>query len=363
MKRKEQFDRAEAEELAASLLAWYDRQRRDLPWRARPSEARDPYRIWVSEIMLQQTTVAAVGPYYARFLARWPTVDALARASIDDVLRLWQGLGYYARARNLHRCARNVVAAHGGAFPDTEAALLELPGIGAYTAAAIAAIAFDRPAAAVDGNVERVMARLHAETAPLPAVKPRLRARAQALVPHARSGDFAQAMMDLGAVVCTPRKPNCAICPWSGACRARARGMAETLPRRAPKKARPLRRGVAFWLVDGEGHVLLRRRPEKGLLGGMMEFPSTEWTDAEPAETAARAAAPARIRWRKLPGTVRHGFTHFELALTVWSGRCRRRHGIAGLWWPIARLGEQALPTAMRHIIRHVGHGIEAADG
>jgi len=255
---------------AAALLAWYDRSARSLPWRAPPGAVADPYRVWLSEIMLQQTTVATVRGYYDRFLARWPSVEALAAAPLDEVLKAWAGLGYYARARNLHACARRVAGEMGGRFPATLESLGALPGIGPYTAAAIAAIAFDRPHAAVDGNVERVMSRLNAITEPLPAAKPALAAAAQALVPDRRPGDFAQAMMDLGATVCTPRNPRCGDCPWTDRCFARREGIAETLPRRMARKAVLTRYGAAFWIERSDGAVLLRRRPEKGLLGGMM---------------------------------------------------------------------------------------------
>ncbi|HYU11045.1 MAG TPA: A/G-specific adenine glycosylase, partial [Stellaceae bacterium] len=259
----------------AALLAWYDRHRRDLPWRSPAGTRADPYRVWLSEIMLQQTTVVTVAPYFDRFVARWPDIRALAAASLDEVLHEWQGLGYYARARNLHACARAVVARHGGYFPENPAQLRALPGIGDYTAAAIAAIAFDHGSAAVDGNVERVVARLFAVVEPLPAAKPRLKALATALVPARRAGDFAQAMMDLGATLCTPRRPRCVLCPWREACAARAAGIADNLPARLDKPERPWRYGVVFWLSRGDGAVLLRRRPEKGLLGGMIELPST----------------------------------------------------------------------------------------
>src|SRR5712691_7323604 len=233
----------------AALLAWYDRQRRDLPWRAPPGERADPYLVWLSEIMLQQTTVVTVAPYFDRFVARWPDIRALAAASLDDVLHLWQGLGYYARARNLHACARAVVERHGGVFPADPADLRALHGIGDYTAAAIAAIAFDRREAAIDGNVERVVARLYAVREPLPAAKPRLRALARALVPECRAGDFAQAMMDLGATVCTPLRPRCVLCPWRTGCTAATAGLTEALPARTEKPERPLRFGVVFWLT------------------------------------------------------------------------------------------------------------------
>ena len=275
-----------------ALLAWYDRHRRALPWRAAPGERADPYRVWLSEIMLQQTTVKAVAPYYARFLARWGDVRALAAAPLEEVLKAWAGLGYYARARNLHACARAVVERHGGEFPASEAALRALPGIGAYTAAAIAAIAFDVPASPVDGNVERVIARLFAVEAPLPGAKPELRRLARELTPQRRAGDFAQAMMDLGATICTPKKPACALCPWNEGCAAHARGDAETFPRRTPKREGALRRGAAFVARRADGFVLVRTRPAKGLLGGMTEVPTTEWAAIS---TKARRSTPRRV--------------------------------------------------------------------
>lgn len=339
--------------LDASLLDWYDRHRRRMPWRALPGERADPYKVWLSEIMLQQTTVAAVGPYFTRFLERFPSVHALAAAKLDEVLALWQGLGYYARARNLHRAAQIVSRDLRGRFPDTAEALRKLPGIGDYTGAAIAAIAFGRAEAAVDGNVERVMARLHAVEIALPAAKPALREFARRLVPETRPGDFAQALMDLGATVCTPRSPRCLVCPWSGACAARARGLAEALPRKLAKPARPVRHGVAFFLIDREGAILLRRRPEKGLLGGMMEVPSTGWAERAPSAREAAASAPAPASWRVLPGTVQHGFTHFELRLTVWAAHVERRPRAKGVWCPGEQLSAQALPTAMKKILRH----------
>src|ERR1700728_1698335 len=249
-----------------SLLAWYDRHRRKLPWRAPPGERADPYRVWLSEIMLQQTTVKAVGPYYARFLARWPDIRALAAAPLDDVLKSWAGLGYYARARNLHACARVVVEQHDGQIPASEESLRDLPGIGAYTAAAIAAIAFDAPGTPVDGNIERVIARLYAIDTPLPAAKPEISRLARGLTPPRSTGDFAQAMMDLGATICTPKTPACALCPWNESCAAWARGDAETFPRRIPKREGVLRRGAAFVVTRADGFALVRTRPAKGLL-------------------------------------------------------------------------------------------------
>ena len=354
-------DEKRATNLAARLLAWYDRNRRRLPWRALPGTRADPYRVWLSEIMLQQTTVATVGPYFARFLERWPDVEALAAAQLDDVLHGWQGLGYYARARNLHACAQAVVARHGGQFPATEAELLTLPGIGAYTAAAIAAIAFNQPAAPVDGNIERVMARLFAVTTPLPEAKPELRRLAASLVPPDRPGDFAQAAMDLGATICTPQKPKCVLCPWREDCRARIAGTAEELPARLAKRAKPLRRGVAFWAVRGDGAVLLRRRPEKGLLGGMMEVPSSEWRAGSFDRDAAAKAAPVNARWLALPGVVRHSFTHFDLELLVLTGKTRATKA-EGVWVQLDALSTQALPTVMKKVIAFALGGYPRAD-
>ncbi|MDH3738400.1 MAG: A/G-specific adenine glycosylase, partial [Alphaproteobacteria bacterium] len=325
---------------------------RRLPWRVPPgmTRQRNPYRIWLSEVMLQQTTVATVGPYFRAFLERWPTVGDLARADLDDVLHAWAGLGYYARARNLHKCARVVADDHGGVFPDTEEGLRALPGIGPYTAAAIAAIAFDRPATVVDGNVERVMARVFAVTEPLPAAKRWLHRLAAGLTPSSRPGDYAQAVMDLGATVCTPRAPKCLMCPWQGGCRAVALGTAETLPRRAPKAERPLRQGLVFWAVRSDGAVLLRRRPESGLLGGMMEVPSTDWATRQPADAAQ---APINAEWRELPGQVTHGFTHFRLELRVLAARVRKNAKADGVWIMPEALGDHALPTLTKKVVRH----------
>ena len=335
----------------AALLAWYDRHRRDLPWRVAPGRRPDPYRVWLSEIMLQQTTVATVGPYFDRFAARWPDIRALAAASLDEVLHLWQGLGYYARARNLHACARAIVEHHGGRFPDDPSALRRQPGIGDYTAAAIAAIAFDRRIAAVDGNVERVVARVFAEREPLPGVKPRLRALAAALVPDKRAGDFAQAMMDLGAVICTPRRPRCVLCPWRQDCAAVALGIAESLPARSEPPERKLRHGVAFWLRRGDGAVLLRRRPEKGLLGGMIELPSTPWRALPWSESEATQAAPAATLWTALPGTVQHGFTHFRLELALMAGTTTEP--VPGIWARPSEFKDYALPTLTKKLVNH----------
>ncbi|ARE41418.1 A/G-specific adenine glycosylase [Rhodovulum sp. P5] len=305
------------EELSQTLLHWYDRHARDLPWRVGPQDrARgvqpDPYAVWLSEVMLQQTTVAAVKDYFHRFTTRWPTVGALAAAEDAEVMGEWAGLGYYARARNLLKCARIVADAHGGRFPDAHADLLALPGIGPYTAAAIAAIAFDRPETVVDGNVERVMARLFAVETPLPTAKAELTALAARLTPERRPGDHAQAVMDLGATICTPKNPACGLCPWVGPCAARVQGIAADLPRKLPKKPKPTRLGIAYIGRRADGAWLLERRPEKGLLGGMMGWPGTDWTETHPME-----APPAPADWQPLGAEVRHTFTHFHLRLAL----------------------------------------------
>jgi A/G-specific adenine glycosylase len=351
-----------------ALLAWYDRHRRTLPWRARSGERPDPYRVWLSEIMLQQTTVRAVAPYYARFLARWGDVRALAAAPLEEVLKSWAGLGYYARARNLHACARAVVERHGGVFPASETALRALPGIGDYTAAAVAAIAFDFPASPVDGNVERVIARLFAVTEPLPGSKPELRRRARELTPQRRAGDFAQAMMDLGATICTPKKPACAFCPWKEGCAARARGEADRFPRRIPKREGVLRRGAAFVARRADGHILVRTRPAKGLLGGMSEVPTSDWS-ADFEEGDALGAAPRlsstgpsgkrKTSWQRLPGVVRHVFTHFPLELSVYRAEipAGMPAPVGTRWIATAGIADEALPSVMRKVVAHALEG------
>jgi A/G-specific adenine glycosylase len=342
-----------------ALLAWYDCHRRALPWRAPRGERPDPYRVWLSEIMLQQTTVRAVAPYYGRFLARWGDVRSLAAAPLEEVLKAWAGLGYYARARNLHACARAVVENHGGKFPASEAELRALPGIGVYTAAAIAAIAFDAPASPVDGNIERVTARLFAVTEPLPAAKAELRRLARELTPQRRAGDFAQAMMDLGATICTPKKPACAFCPWNESCSARARGDAETFPHRIPKREGALRRGAAFVARRADGLLLVRTRPEKGLLGGMTEVPTTEWLadfdQSDALKNAPRFAANKRVAWRRLFGVVRHVFTHFPLELTVYAADLPASASApqGARWVKISELAGEALPSLMRKVAAH----------
>ena len=339
--------------LVARLLDWYDCHRRRLPWRALPGETADPYRVWLSEIMLQQTTVAAVGPYFHKFLKKWPTMKALAAAPVDEVMSAWAGLGYYSRARNLHACAQRVAEKYGGKLPDTEETLRTLPGIGPYTAAAIAAIAFDRRAAPVDGNIERVLARLFAIKTPLPASKPELRAIAETLAPAKRAGDFAQAMMDLGATICTPKSPACKECPWSDDCLARAMDIAPSLPAREAKPDRPLRRGAAFVLLSSADEILLRRRPPKGLLGGMHEPPMSPWEKDFPADPLTHA--PLKAKYRKLPGVVRHVFTHFELELHVFRAKeiDKAKVNGAGEWAPIDDLARFALPSVMRKVVDH----------
>jgi len=349
---------------AQSLLDWYDRAARDLPWRVHTlrhaGKRPNAYRVWLSEIMLQQTTVKAVIPYYLGFLKRWPTVNKLAAAPLDDVLAAWAGLGYYSRARNLHACAQVVATRHGGKFPRTEAELRELPGIGPYTAAAIASIAFGASATPIDGNIERVMARLFALTDPLPAAKPKIRKLAQSLTPAERAGDYAQALMDLGATVCTPKRPSCLVCPIQSDCQARSEGIESRLPVRGVKPERPVRVGLAFVALREDGYVLLRKRPESGLLGGMLEVPSTDWADALPPIKEALRAAPVHADWWATPGLVVHVFTHFRLemsvyraivpvdaSLTFWADpqRCE--------WVSRRDLDRVALPSVMRKLIAH----------
>jgi A/G-specific adenine glycosylase len=364
------------------LLAWYDRHRRRLPWRPPAGERADPYRVWLSEIMLQQTGVKTVGPYFEKFVARWPDVAALGNASLDDVLRMWAGLGYYSRARNLHACAVALLRDHSGVFPDTEEGLRELPGIGPYTAAAIAAIAFGRRTMPVDGNIERVVSRLFAVEDVLPQAKPLIQQLAATLlVPlraddlkvgagdmnsragdvksragdaKSRAGDSAQALMDLGASICTPKKPACVLCPLSDDCVSRTRGDQETFPRKAPKKAGALRRGAAFIVTRG-GELLVRSRPEKGLLGGMTEVPNSDWL-AEQDDGAALKQAPVLAGitgWHRKAGVVTHIFTHFPLELVVYTASVRPDVAAPGgmRWVPIATLDDEAFPNVMRKAI------------
>ncbi len=349
------FETVEGKNLAAvapALLAWYDKHARTLPWRVGPKARKqgaraDPYAVWLSEIMLQQTTVATVGPRYAEFLKRWPTVAAMASAPLDDVLGAWAGLGYYARARNLHKCAVTVARDHGGDFPDTEEILRELPGVGDYTAAAIAAIAFDRRAVVVDGNIERVVARIFEIETPLPAAKIEIKRRADEIWPAKRSGDFAQGLMDLGAGVCRPKAPVCLLCPIADHCGARASGMQEKYPVKAAKKAKPARAGAAFALFNAKGEILFERRPEKGLLGGMMGLPGTPWAE-EPLRDVF-ASAPVKTKWKKV-GEATHTFTHFHLTLDVYRAPAPKgfRRGQDQQW--IAP-DEAKLPTVMRKAV------------
>jgi A/G-specific adenine glycosylase len=343
---------------ASALLAWYDRHRRKLPWRAEMGVRPDPYAVWLSEIMLQQTTVKAVAPYYERFLSRWPTVSDLGASMLEEVLKLWAGLGYYARARNLYACARTILEKHGGVFPDTEEELLTLPGIGPYTAAAIAAIAFDRKATPVDGNIERVISRLFAVEESLPAAKPRIKALTETLTPENRPGDFAQAMMDLGATICSPKKPACSLCPWSEPCVARKRGDQETFPRKTPKANGKLRRGAAFVVMRADGALLVRTRPDKGLLAKMTEVPTTEWTHGFD-EKSALTHAPLKAKWHRAAGVVNHVFTHFPLELAVY--RTRVANGTrapTGMRWIAAtEINGEAFPNVMRKVIAHALDG------
>ncbi|WP_062227509.1 A/G-specific adenine glycosylase [Aureimonas frigidaquae] len=336
---------------AAQLLAWYDRHARRLPWRVGPAERAagvmpDPYRVWLSEVMLQQTTVAAVKSYFETFTRRWPSVEALAAAPEADVMAAWAGLGYYARARNLVACAR-AVTARGGVFPGNAAGLRDLPGIGDYTSAAIAAIAYDEPVAVVDGNVERVVSRLAALETPLPAARPAIRHRMADLTPAHRPGDFAQAMMDLGATICTPRRPACGICPVMEGCAARDGGDPERFPIKAPKAAKPHRVGAAYVAERvRDGAILLRQRPGKGLLGGMAEPPMTGWTARQDGATDL-SQAPFPAPWR-IAGAVEHSFTHFHLTLTVWHAEVGDAPAGEGWWEPVETIEGAALPTLMR---------------
>jgi A/G-specific adenine glycosylase len=376
-KKKKQAAAEGVDGRPALLLAWYDRHRRKLPWRPLPGECADPYRVWLSEIMLQQTGVKTVGPYFLKFVARWPDVDAMGRASLDDVLRMWAGLGYYSRARNLHACAVAVRRDHGGVFPDTEQGLRALPGIGPYTAAAISAIAFGRRVMPVDGNIERVVSRLFAVEQPLPQAKPLIEQLATTLLAdisagdekaragdekaragdeESRAGDSAQALMDLGSSICTPKKPACALCPLHADCAARGRGDPETFPRKAAKKTGALRRGAAFVVTRGD-QLLVRTRAEKGLLGGMTEVPGSRWLAAQDDKAALKQAPALKgaARWHRKAGVVTHVFTHFPLELVVYTAsvaaRTRAPQGMR--WVPIVTLRDEALPNVMRKAIAH----------
>ena len=343
---------------AERLLCWYDRHARVLPWRVLQGQIADPYRVWLSEIMLQQTTVQAVKPYFEAFTLRWPKVTALAAAPVEEVMKMWAGLGYYSRARNLHACAKTIVERFNGVFPADEKSLLTLPGVGTYTAAAICAIAFGRRAVVVDGNVERVISRLHRVQDKLPAAKTIIRRLTDQLTPCARAGDFAQAMMDLGATVCTPRNPACGVCPFMGACDGQRVGDASTFPRKAAKTAKATRYGAAFVAVRTDGAVLVRTRPPTGLLGGMVEIPGSEWTGvqwaASPSQAEAFEAAPFCAPWQLQPGVVHHVFTHFPLELVVFKATVAADIDAPdGMRWISANeIAGEAFPTVFRKVLQ-----------
>jgi len=349
----------EIQALRRSLLAWYDEQGRTLPWRIRPEDrargiAADPYKIWLSEIMCQQTVIKAAAPYWHKFLKRWPTVIDLATAPQDDVLAAWAGLGYYARARNLHKCAQMVCGEHGGVFPAGEVELLKLPGIGPYTAAAIAAICSGEATNVVDGNVERVICRLRTVEAALPKSRPEIRTLAGQIADPKRPGDYAQALMDLGALVCKPKNPKCDICVWRSACRARQQKTAEKYPVRQKKTKRPVRYGAVFYL-ERAGEILLRRRPETGLLGGMMELPGVPWSEQKQPEDTWIASAPVCKNWQLASAPIKHVFTHFTLYLDVYIaalGVGDKAGGAHTIWAALTNLDEYALPSVMRKAIR-----------
>jgi A/G-specific adenine glycosylase len=344
------------------LLDWYDQHRREMPWRSAPGHRPDPYHIWLSEIMLQQTTVATVKPYFEKFIKRWPSLRQFAASDLEDVLKMWAGLGYYARARNLHKCAGHLMAGLDGKFPQTQKQLLQLPGIGPYTAAALMAIAFDKRAVVVDGNVERVMARVFVVDEPLPRAKALLKEHAESLTPYKRPGDYAQAIMDLGATVCRPRKPLCSSCPWQSSCLAENRSVQEHYPQRIKKPPKPHRFGTAFWVQRDDGKILLRKRGPKGLLGAMMEIPSSPWidkTDKAFTENQPQAHAPLDTDWHRgnCP-IVRHTFTHFHLEMEIWQARASISATLADAaraehcsWVDVNDLDNQALPTLMCKII------------
>ena len=344
--------------LRKRLLHWYDHNGRSMPWRVRSNICSNPYHVWISEIMLQQTTVNTVIPYFIWFKKKWPTIFDLAEAPLDDVLHGWQGLGYYARARNMHRCAKVIAKDYNGVFPHEIDLLRKLPGVGDYTSAAISSIAFGKPANVVDGNVERVIARLFSVNDPLPGVKSKLKQLAGGLVPKTvsgRPGDYAQALMDLGAMICTPRKPKCSACPLLKYCMGAREGVASLLPIKKKREKKPWRKGTAFWISSTDGKILLRKRPDSGLLGGMMEFPSTPWSEKPGSPTPINAGLPIADRPFTLPGTVRHVFTHFQLELNV--AHLRLNKNIDGdkiVWCAPDRLSMYALPSVMKKIAEHV---------
>lgn len=341
--------------LSRGLLDWYDNHHRDLPWRIPPARAAtgarlDPYHVWLSEIMLQQTTVRTVKPYFAGFLELWPDIFSLAAADRDEVMKAWAGLGYYSRARNLKKCAEIISSDHAGRFPDSVEELRKLPGIGEYTASAIAAIAYGAAVPVVDGNVERVVSRIAAIGTPPPAARTTIRRFVANHLCEDRPGDFAQAAMDLGALICTPRKPACIACPLRECCRAFGQGDPERYPVKVSKKPKPLRRGAAFVAVRGDGAVLLRKRAESGLLGGMAEVPTTDWSAGRDGKTG-KSGAPFTANWR-IAGEIRHVFTHFELELAVFRANLRNpRNNTDGWWSPPAEIPGEALPAIMKKVI------------
>lgn len=344
---------AQISQMRRRLLDHYDQTGRTLPWRIRPEDrARgvtpNPYAIWLSEIMLQQTTVAHGTPYWHKFLEAFPTVNDLANADRDRVLTMWAGLGYYARARNLHKCAQLIRDQYNGRFPESEAELLKLPGIGPYTAAAMAAICFDETTNIVDGNVERVISRVFTVETPLPNGKSDIKAFAATLVGPDRPGDYGQALMDLGSNVCTPTSPRCDVCPWGKYCAAYKAGTQTVYPRKLKKAKLPVRYGAVFVLMADE-HVLLERRPDKGLLGGMMGFPGSDWGETPDSPVSH---APMKAQWTKCADIVQHVFTHFELRLDVYIADIKRRNDIDGVWAPLSEIGSYALPTVMKKVMK-----------
>ena len=347
-------------QIASKLLDWYDSEQRELPWRAKPGEMPNPYHVWLSEIMLQQTVVKSAAPYFVKFITLWPTIEELAKADLEEIRSAWAGLGYYTRAANLHKCAKLIVNDYDGKFPIFAEELETLPGIGPYTAAAIAAIAFDETTTPVDGNIERLVARLFAIETPLPTAKPEIKTWAQTLTPPRRAGDFAQAQMDLGATICTPKNPSCLLCPLAKHCIAHKQGIAAHLPRRAAKKPKPTRYGTAFFALREDGKVLLRQRPEGGLLGGMTEVPSTEWQEAPVTGKKALKSPPLKGKWWQVPGVVKHTFTHFHLELTVYRLIAKEQATLTLFaepsrckWVNRDELADEALPSVMRKIIAH----------
>lgn len=341
--------------LQESLLTWYDTHQRVLPWRAISGHNPNPYHVWLSEIMLQQTTVATVKDYFCRFVTRWPILEDLAKATLDEVFHNWQGLGYYSRARNLHQCAQTLVRDYKCLLPHEARILQTLPGIGPYTAAAIAAIAYDQPIVPVDGNVVRVFSRLFALETPLPTLKNEVQTLAKNMVPSHRSGDFAQSLMDLGATVCRPRNPLCEICSLQEACQGRHRGIAAQLPRPALKGIKPRRYGVAFWVENNKGEILLEKRPDKGLLAGLVGLPTTIWQDMpyDLESDVLMAGGPEGVKaWEYLPEIVRHTFTHFHLELTIAKGQTNTSE--SRFWSSLENLKSHALPTVMKKVIRAV---------